>query len=499
MSEHADASLWPGALWVLGIAVALVALFVAGLRLPPTPHGWRRWSGRALTVLAATGVVLAANVALYRNDLHLDLTRERSFTPSPEATRVVATLQQDVELVYFYQKGNPAARHAVVMVELMGRLNPRLKVRTIDPDQNPAAANRYGVKLYNTALLISDGRRLEVPTTDDREIALALLRVTRADAKTVCFVSDHGEYDIDNFEFHTHFEGTHSHSHDIQGMAVVQMEQHGVGRLRRALDKLGIKVRKITVAGARAIAEDCSVVVDANPRTQHAPPEAEVLGAYLRRGGSALFLFEPDYGIEPRLAALLAATGAVVDDGVVVDPAGHYYTDEQMIAVTQYARHPITRFLAVTFYPGMRPVRAVPAPGVTGSVLFSSSASSYVVTDRLAVERQAASAPRGPRALAVASEGTLPGGTRPFRMLVAGDADFISNSFFPYLSNADLALSSIAWLMREESAPTMKPPVEVLPTVALTNAQMRWIFLIAVIGLPGLIVLAGAVMWWRRR
>ncbi|HKU98944.1 MAG TPA: Gldg family protein [Vineibacter sp.] len=499
MSEHADAALWPGALWVLGIVVALVALFVAGLRLPPTPHGWRRWSGRALTVLAATGVVLAANVALYRNDLHLDLTRERAFTPSPEAARVVATLQQDVELVYFYQKGNPAARHAVVLIELLARLNSHLKVRTIDPDQNPAAANRYGVKLYNTALLISDGRRLEVPTTDDREIALALLRVTRADAKTVCFVSDHGEYDIDNFEFHTHFEGTHSHSHDIQGMAVVQMEQHGIGRLRRALDKLGVKVRKITVAGTRAIDQDCTVVVDANPRTQHAPSEAEVLGAYLRRGGSALFLFEPDYGIEPRLAAMLGTAGVAVDDGVVVDPAEHYYTDEQMIAIKSYARHPATRFLALTFFPGMRPVRPVPGPGVASGALFSSSASSYVVTDRLAVERQAAAAPRGAHALAVASEGTLPGGTRPFRLLVVGDADFISNSFFPYLSNADLALGSIAWLMREESAPSMKPPIEVLPTVALTNVQMRWIFLLTVIGVPGLVVLAGAVMWWRRR
>ncbi|TXL82144.1 hypothetical protein FHP25_00120 [Vineibacter terrae] len=499
MSAHAHAGLWPDALWALGILAALVALFVAGLRLPPTPHGWRRWTGRMLTVLAAAAVVLGANVALYRNDAHLDLTRERAFTPSAEATRVVATLSQDVELIYFYQKGNPAARHAMVMVELMGRLNPRLKVRTVDPDQSPAVASRYGVRLYNAALLISDGRRLEVPTTDDREIALAILRVTRTDSKTVCFVSDHGEYDIDNFAFHTHFEGTHAHSHDIQGMAVVQMEQHGIGRLHRALDKLGIQVRKITVAGARAIADDCSVVVEANPRTQHAPTEAGALADYLRRGGSALFLVEPDYVLEPQLAALLGAAGVGIGDGVVVDPSDHYYTDEQMVAVTRYARHPATRFLALSFFPGARPVRPVAAAGINSTALFASSASSYVVTDRLRVEAQAAAAPHGAQPLAVASEGTLAGGTRPFRLIVIGDADFASNSFFPYLSNADLVLGSIAWLMREESAPTMKPPVEVLPTVALTNSQMRWIFLLTVIGMPGGIALAGVAAWWLRR
>ncbi|MBV9833785.1 MAG: Gldg family protein [Alphaproteobacteria bacterium] len=499
MSGHEHGGLWPDALWALGVLVALVALFVAGLRLPPMPHGWRRWLGRALTAVAAAAVVVAANVALYRNDVHLDLTHERVFTPSDDAARVVAALSQDVELIYFYQKGNPAARHAVTMVELMGRMNPRLKVRVIDPDQNPGMSSRYGVRLYNAALLISEGRRLEVPTTDDREIALAILRVTRSDAKTVCFVTDHGEYDIDNFEFHTHFEGTHSHSHDIEGMAVVQMEQHGIGRLRRALDKLGIKVRKITVAGARAVPEDCTVLVDANPRTQHAPSEADLLRAYLARGGSALFLFEPDYVIEPRLGALLKSAGTGVGDGVVIDPSDHYYTDEQMVAVTKYAAHPATRHLALSFFPGVRPLSVEQVPGIRSQPLFSSSASSYVVTDRLKIESEAATAPRGARPLAMASEGTLSGGTRPFRMIVFGDADFASNSFFPYLSNADLVLGSIAWLMREESAPTMKPPVEVLPRVTLTNSQMRWIFLVTVIGLPGAIVLAGAVMWWRRR
>ena len=499
MSGHEHGGLWPDALLALGVFVALGALFVAGLRLPPMPHGWRRWLGRALTAVAAAAVVVAANVALFRNDVHVDLTHEQAFTPSAEATRVVTALRQDVELIYFYQKGNPAARHAVTMVELMGRLNPRLKVRAVDPDQNPALASRYGVRLYNAALLISEGRRLEIATTDDREMALAILRITRSDSKNVCFIADHGEYDIDNFEFHTHFEGSHSHSHNIGGMAVVQMEQHGIGRLRRALDKLGIKARKIIIAGTRAVPDDCTVVVDANPRTQHAPGEAEVLRAYLGRGGSALFLFEPDYVLEPQLDELLKSVGIGVGNGVVVDPSDHYYTDEQMVAVTRYAAHPATRFLALSFFPGIRPLRVEQRPGIASVPLFSSSASSYVVTDRLKIESEAASALRGSHPLAMASEGTLPVGSKPFRLIVFGDADFASNSFFPYLSNADLMLGSIAWLMREESAPTMKPPVEVLPRVTLTNSQMRWIFLLTVIGLPGAIVLAGAVMWWRRR
>jgi hypothetical protein len=54
---------------------------------------------------------------------------------------------------------------------------------------------------------------------------------------------------------------------------------------------------------------------------------------------------------------------------------------------------------------------------------------------------------------------------------VLGDADFARNSFFDYLSNVD-STDSIAWLIREEKAPTMKLPVEVLPIVTLTGAQV---------------------------
>src|SRR5262249_53188448 len=154
--------------------------------------------------------------------------------------------------------------------------------------------NRMGVRLYNTALLHAGDRRVEVLTTDEREVALAILRVTRVRETVICFATGHGEYDIDNFQFHTHFEGTQSHSHDAEGMAVVQMEQHGLGRLRRAIEKLGLGARKVAVAAGQPIPEDCAALIEANPRTRYTPPEAEILRAYLARGGGVLMLIEPD-------------------------------------------------------------------------------------------------------------------------------------------------------------------------------------------------------------
>jgi ABC-type uncharacterized transport system involved in gliding motility auxiliary subunit len=120
------------------------------------------------------------------------------------------------------------------------------------------------------------------------------------------------------------------------------------------------------------------------------------------------------------------------------------------------------------------------------------------VTDRLRARDEAAEATRMAVSLALASEGRLDSG-QPFRVVAFGDADFASNSFFPYLANADVLLASLSWLMHEERAPIAKPPVEVLPTVALTGGQVRGIFLAVVVALPGAVAATGALVWYRRR
>lgn len=503
------------ALWFGGWLVAVAVLLGLGLRLPLQPRLRRLPAlGYVIGIVVATlGLAALANVALVLHDAHFDLTREGVFTPSKQAESVVDRLSRDVKLTYFYQAQDQEGRRAKDMVEVLGRRNPHLHVRTVDPDKQPTVADTYGVRIYNAAVLETDGRRIQVMSTDENQIALGILRVIREQVTTVCFLEGHDEYPMENFEFHTHFEGVAGHGHGEGASAIVQMRFHGVGRLRRALESFGYDVRKIVPATSTAIPADCAAVLDVNPRTTYLPGESDLLFDYLARGGAAVLMYDLGFVLEPRLAAGLKKVGVVVEQDVVIDPLDHYSTDPEVVAVPVYERHPITRNVALTFFPGIRALTLLPPPaGVTGGPLFLSSPQSYTRPVQPVAQRQpdresTVSAPGtaarpGRRTLGAALEGTWPGaasGSKPFRLVVVGDGDFASNSFLPYMANSDLALGMVRWAVREERTPSVAVRIPVPPLILLTKSQMQRIFLGIEVLLPLGVMAVGALVWWRRR
>jgi ABC-type uncharacterized transport system involved in gliding motility auxiliary subunit len=222
-------------------------------------------------------------------------------------------------------------------------------------------------------------------------------------------------------------------------------------------------------------------------------------------------MYDLGFVLEPRLTTGLKKVGVVVEQDVVIDPLDHYSTDPEVVAVPVYEQHPITRNIALTFFPGIRSLTLLPAPtGVTSVPLFLSSPQSYTRAVQSVAERQPGNAVASPgttgrpgrRTLAAALEGTWPGaaaGSTSFRLMVVGDGDFASNSFFPYMANSDLALAMVRWAVREERAPSVAARIPVPPLVLLTKSQMQRIFFGIEVLLPLGVMAVGFVVWWRRR
>jgi ABC-type uncharacterized transport system involved in gliding motility auxiliary subunit len=145
-------------------------------------------------------------------------------------------------------------------------------------------------------------------------------------------------------------------------------------------------------------------------------------------------------------------------------------------------------------------------PQVEAAELIQTSKDSYVQPAAVTVAMLAATpagAPAdvpGPRTLALALRGSWPGGGQaPFQLVLVGSASFASNSFFPYGSNGDLAVSMVRWLAGDLAGPKLRPVTYSLPEIELTAAQMRATFVVLEILLPLSVILLGMVVWRRRR
>ena len=492
---------------------AVLLLFVFGLRLPPRIPGSRFRAMLFNVALAVGAVVIAclANVAIFRHDVFLDVSREAANTPPPQLESVLDGLRSDVSLFYFYNHSDANARKAKELLTVASRQNRHFQFQAIDLDKEPAKAREFGVRAYNTALLQAEGRRVVVENTVDlAQMAFAALRVLKKQVDVVCFVSGHGEVVA---EGPPHFHYSHVETlkgHEVPGAGdTLQGEPDGLDRLQLAMATLGYSVRPIVLTTLSAIPGDCNVVAEIGPHRAYAPGEAARLSDYLAHGGRLLIMVDPAFPLGDELGGLLGKVGLSSEQAIVIDPLNHYGADEEKVAIPYYPPHPITDRLALTIFPDARPIRVEAAPaGVRTTILAASSKDSYLRAAPLAsggaVATEPSAAPHGAAVLAVAVEGRWPDApgdeTKPFRLVLVGDANFATNSYFPYVSNGDLVVRMIRWLADDAARPGAQPQTfSPLQRITLTRDQMRDIFVMVEIILPMSVVLFGGIVWWRRR
>src|ERR1700710_2261239 len=179
MDEH-QLELQP-LLWGAGWLAAVLVLFWTGLRLPLQKRlgGWGHWLYTSVGVGAGFACFALASVALTLHEGHIDLTREKIYTPSAAAMQVVEGLGREVRVTYFYHAQDPAARRAPDILEQMQRRNSLFRLTSIDPDKEPTVARTSGIRIYNAAMIEAEGRRVMVQSTDETEIVLGVQRVLR--------------------------------------------------------------------------------------------------------------------------------------------------------------------------------------------------------------------------------------------------------------------------------------------------------------------------------
>src|SRR2546430_4115662 len=177
--------------WLL----TLLTLFALAIRLPLRGSGRRlsTWIASALIAFAAMAVAIAANVALYRHDVHFDVTREGRNTPPRQLTNAIDHLHAPLSLTYFYNAGDANALAVRDLISIAARNQPFLVFRAIDLDKEPGLARDHGVHSYNTAVLQAGDRKgLVENAIDPARLGYAIVRGLWERPAALCFITRHG-------------------------------------------------------------------------------------------------------------------------------------------------------------------------------------------------------------------------------------------------------------------------------------------------------------------
>ena len=490
---------------VLGVTVALTAFWLKyhweSVKATCGGRGTRIGTNSALFAVFVLGALVLVNVISVRHHARHDFTENQLFSLSQQTREVVSSLDAEVGVIAFLdQQSSMQIEDRLREYEM---LSPKLTVQVFDPMTNPEKVREHDVTMAGTIIVTSGDREEKVIGGDEEQLTSAILAVTSGEKTAVYFLTGHGE-------------------HSIEGGGA-----GGLMALKANLEnqQYECKTLTLTTEAEPQVPADCAVLVIAGPIEPIGQKEMAAIMAYADQKGKLLVALEPT---GPDLSELLQAHGIRPLSGTVIDPQRAWYGAAQMPLVTEFGRHavteniagmalalPTTRALEVLEseqpeepqYPG-----APPPPTQKGVPLLETSPNAWLETATSGQVSQDPGELSGPLVMAAAvDEGgpqQTPYGMPPqdddqdgLRMVVLGDSDMMTDEIanIGLKANIYFTLNTINWLTENDKLISIPPKDEMPRYMTMSAGQMKLVWAISVAIIPLLVLLSGALVWWRRR
>jgi ABC-type uncharacterized transport system involved in gliding motility auxiliary subunit len=452
-------------------------------------------AGYVLVVLAILGAV---NYLANRYNKTKDLTESKLYSLSDQTVKIAKNLQSDVKIYYFDRSDTwnesrfgPSPKD---QLNRYGNLTPKIQVQFVDPVRTPKLANDMHVSTLGSVIIETGGRHEEAKGLTEEEITNAMIRALKPNKRTACFLTGHGEHDIEN------------------------TAAEGFSALKQTLESNNFIVKTVSLLEKQAaVPADCTVLLVGGPKNDLISVEIDAIQKFVESGGRALFMVDPlTKNVDTSaLVKLLGEWSVTVNDDLVVDLSGVgqlFGTDEFSPLVTKWESHAITRDMRNTaaLFPLARSVTPGTGSGAASvEKLFGTSAKSYGVKDFKTgkVDIDPKRDTPGPLNLGVAGVYTVKASGAPDapkasngRFVVTGSSRFVTNSTLGFPgANKDLFLNMMNWLTNDEDLIAIRPKDVEDRRLTLNQSQMARILYTNVFGLPLLIIALGTWVWWKRR
>lgn len=476
---------------------------------------WEILGSKSYYIVGLICILILINVIANKRFLRWDVTENKKFTLSEHTIKLLDQLKEDkkeIKMMFFKSPINTLDVVDDLLKEYKARC-PVISIEVIDPDKEPQRIKQYNIssivnpydpynkeKIYGSIIILSSGLKekvdamkmdfrvvgqsarpyLSVKDNLEREISSALLRMTKA-KKKIYFVSGHGEVDLDD-----------------------QDNVAGWFNIKNIIADENYIIDKLYLATIPNIPDDCDVLILAAPEKSLSVEEITMLNKYLQAGGHMLVLNDPF--LKNNLNSFLNQWGIKVLDKLIIDKGSSYFFQADVPLIKEYNQHPITEKLRYqTFFPEVSPVEIMDKKpqGVYIQPIAKTSPDSWIVMNlnRKKVEFTPGVDKKGPIIIIAALNEKIDN-NKEMKMIVIGNSAFVGNTICKANAssgNIDFLLNTLNWLAgKEELISIRSKPIE-RSEITLTTVKLKFIFYSCVVILPLLIIIAGVIVWLRRR
>lgn len=405
-----------------------------------------------------------------------DVTFNARNSLSAGSIELLGKVKQPISVTVYAAAASDAGKAATDFLTPYQRSKPNIKLSFIDPSEQPMLARQAGIQREGE-MIVQVGKRTEhLASYNESAFTNLLMRLARDKERLVLYLDGHGERKLDG------------------------QSNHDLGDFGVQLASRGFKSAPLNLALAQAVPHNASVLVIAGPRVDLLPAEVEKLKQYVQRGGNLLWLAdqEPLHGLQP----LVEQFGIALTPGTVIDPQA---TDMKVAATfaigAAYGQHPLlANFNVITVFPFAREVVALEGErGWRATPLIQVAARGWLETGKVdnSVAFDKGKDKTGPITIAVALERSVE--SREQRVAVIGNGHFLANQYLGNAGNLDLGINLINWLAGDENLIAIQPRTTRDAQVELSQNVTLFIVIGFLIALPIAFLIAGGLVWWRRR
>ena len=454
-----------------------------GLKARQTKYG----AYAAIYLLVVIAILVVVNMLADRYNKSYDTTSNKRYSLSNQTKKIVAGLKQNATITYFNQ--STRFQEGKDLLDEYAALSPKVHIAYVDPDKNPELARAAGIRDFGTAVVQVGAKKDTAKSVTEEGITGAFIRDLKNTTRTVCFVTGSGEHQTDD------------------------TERDGFSRFKDLLAKDEYETKSIDLLQNAQVPADCTTVVVAGPTHDYQQPEVDALKNYVEAGGRAFFMLDPPVqfggsGISPNdaLTSLLAGWGVTLDKNMILDlnPVGQLAgLGPQVVLVTTYSSQPIVAGMrgSAVGIPLSRSLEIKDTAKTSVQKLFDSSSSSLATSNLSSAEVSVAD-PRnqkGPFTIMAAGTYNTGKANSQGRFLVAGSSSWAANRFLGFNGNSDLASNAINWLASDEDLISIRPKPPEDRRITMTRAQLIVVRSVSQFLLPLIVVMAGIMVWWKRR